>query len=445
VSEQRATSSQRAEPADNGQGPPLAPAPVASPMAPTIDALVTELRSYLHLEDTGHVWFTLAVALSAELDGHPLWGQLVGASSGGKTEAIRLLDNVAEHVDELTGPSLLSWTKGKVPKSTGILVRIGSRGLITVSDFSTVLAMSDHGTRDVLFSLLRRVADGEVHRDLGNAPSALAWHGRATFMAACTPAIDNYSAHAQQLGERWLYWRLPPQPTKVKRAASAKARENGAGIDVHRARARAMATAIVRQAGRQIRGVQLPTELSDALDDAAIVTCYGRAAVPRTGYGRREITGEATVEEPPRLTGHLSMLAQGLLALGMGPDDVLRMCRRSALDSMPAIRRKVLAFLASREQATVSEVARHCRCDRKVARFALEELAAIGVAMTPGFYDDDQGIPGARFNPSPWSLDGDDADLIRDVVTAPIWHEQAVFPASRGWSGEQAVPPWDEK
>ena len=110
------------------------------------------------------------LAASTALDGDPLWGMLIGPSSSGKTEAIRALDGLAEPVDELTAPALLSWTHGKQPHPTGVLTRIGSRGLVTVGDFSTVLATSDRGGRDQLFALLRRVYDGQVTRDLGNAP-----------------------------------------------------------------------------------------------------------------------------------------------------------------------------------------------------------------------------------------------------------------------------------
>lgn len=109
-------------------------------------------------------------------------------------------DLADERVDELTAAALLSWTKGKQPRETGILTRIGRQGFVTVNDFSTVLAGSDHGGRDQLFSLLRVAYDGSVTRDLGNAPRALRWEGRLTILAACTPAIDHYSSHADALG-----------------------------------------------------------------------------------------------------------------------------------------------------------------------------------------------------------------------------------------------------
>jgi hypothetical protein len=44
---------------------------------------------------------------------------IIGSSSGGKTETLRMVDALAdERVDELTAALLLSWSKGKNPRPT---------------------------------------------------------------------------------------------------------------------------------------------------------------------------------------------------------------------------------------------------------------------------------------------------------------------------------------
>lgn len=183
-----------------------------------------------------------------------------------------------------------------------------------------------------------------------------------------------------------------------------------------------MAATIVRSAGLKTYGVELPESIAEALDDMAILVCYGRGAVPRNGYGQREIIGDAVVEEPPRLTGQLVLLARSLLALGLDEDASLTLCRRAALDSMPEIRRRVLAALVRDDGITVAEVARRAACDRKVARMALEDLAAIGLtdSPVPNAYEDDLEI---RHLPHRWFLVGDDADLVRAVFSARRWGE----------------------
>jgi hypothetical protein len=446
--------------AANGQ-PPTPPPPAAQataaagPTAPhpnghptgtsagwsgAVAELLDLLATYVHLDDPGHVWFALAVAASAALDGDPLWGMLIGPSSSGKTEAIRALDTLAEPIDEVTAPALLSWTHGRKPQPTGVLTRIGTRGLVTVGDFSTVLATSDRGGRDQLFALLRRVYDGQVTRDLGNAPVPLRWSGRLTLLAACTPAIDNYASHADQLGPRWLYYRLAAASSAAKRATSRKARLRAGQLASHRRQAAELTGRLVGAAHRTVGIVQLSPAAAEHLDDLAIVCCYGRAVVPRNAYGRREVEGLAIVEEPPRLVAQLVLLARGLLALGLEEPAAVALCRRAALDSMPAVRRGLLQVLADADEVTVSEASRRVGCHRHVARMALEELAAIGLAACPGLDDDpdDDPEPPGRWAAHPWRLAGPDQRLVRAVLAAPPWHEVWAAPPGSG-EGEGMV------
>jgi 5S rRNA maturation endonuclease (ribonuclease M5) len=401
---------------------------------PTVGDLIATLQSYLHLDDQGYVWFSLAVAVSGyAFDGEPLWGMLVGPSSSGKTEAIRMLGNVAGFIDDLTASALMSWTKGKDPQPTGVLYRVPDPGVVTIGDFSTVLATSNKGAKDQLFAMLRRVYDGAVTRDLGTAKKQLRWHGRLTILAACTPIIDEFASHADSLGPRWLYYRLPSRSTEAKRLQARAAR---IPATEGRNRAAAQTEALIAGAVERAKGLgDVPDRIADFLHDIAIVCCYGRAAVPRSGYGRREITGLATAEEPARLNKQLTQLVRALLALGASTERAVTIARRCALDSIPQTRRRCLELLATGLEMSVSELAREIGCDRKVARFALEELAAAGVMNWPDNYDADEDGTARdenRWAPRNWKLDGPDTDLITWVIGASI-------------DSILAGQPWDEK
>jgi hypothetical protein len=90
--------------------------------------------------------------------------------------------------------------------------------------------------------------------------------------------------------------------------------------------------------------------------------------------------------------------------------------------------------LADAEEVTVSEAARRVGCHRHVARLALEELAAIGLAACPGLdedLDDDPELPG-RWAAHPWRLAGPDQRLVRAVLAARPWHEVWAAPPGRG-------------
>lgn len=381
-----------------------------------LDQLVTKMREYLHITDAAHVAFAVAVAVSSRLDaGESLWGLIVGTPSSGKTETVRALDDVAhEHPDEITAPSLLSWSKGKEPRPVGILARIPSPALLTVADFSTVLATSDRGGRDQLFALLRRVYDGRAQRDLGNSPRPLEWTGRLTLLAAVTPMIDSFSSHNDALGPRWLYCRVAGQDMDTKRSTGRRSMRAGQ-LAEHRAEARALACALVDSAAQRVHAVELSDQAIIAIVDYAIVCCYGRAGVERSGYGRREILGMPIVEEPPRVAGQLGLLARSLLAMGFDERAALDLCRRCALDSMPQDRLAVLRALVHHGTSTVSTVARHAGCHRHVARFALEDLSSIGIVEWAGD-ESDTDDPDDGFTPRPWSLTGDDSQVVERVI-----------------------------
>ena len=130
--------------------------------------------------------------------------------------------------------------------------------------------------------------------------------------------------------------------------------------------------------------VQLSAGAAEHLDDLAIVCCYGRAVVPRNAYGRREIEGLAIVEEPPRLVAQLLLLARGLLALELPEPAAVALCRRAALDSMPAVRRGLLAVLADADELTVSEPPGG-RLPPARGPPGVGGLAAIGLAAVPAW------------------------------------------------------------
>lgn len=386
---------------------------------PDLREVVQAARTYQDMPDPGHLLVSMGAAATKSLQDEPAWILLVAPPSSGKTETTRALDAIAdERLDDVTAAGLLSWKPGKGGKpsaATGVLARLGTgcRALVVFGDLSTLLASSDRGGRDVTFSILRRVYDGAVQRDLGTAPEALRWDGRVTVVGAVTGAIDAYTAHADALGPRWLYYRIEDRTIAGRRRASRMARRAGLA-EARRVLAEAVA-AQVRRAAAGVGTVGVPEELADVIEDAALVTCWGRAAVPRSGYGRREVVDVPVVEEPMRLVRQLHTLARGLLALGVEADDVAYLVRRVALDSMPAGRRAVLEVLADGEPLSTAGVARAARIDRQVARFRLEEFEAVGIVRgeRAGVEPEDEETDRRRVT---WALLGEEGEIAADVL-----------------------------
>ena len=404
--------------------------------------LVADLRTWQDLPDPIHVIAALAAAATRNTPGEPCWLLLVAPPSSGKTEGVRILDNTVDaRLDEVTAAGLLGWSKGKAVRQSGILPKIGNgnHGLVTFGDLSLLLATSDRGGRDQVFGMLRSVYDGHTHRDIAppgkvadDERDRLEWSGRLTVVACVTGIIDRYAAHADQLGPRWLYIRIPERTTGSKRKAARRARRSG--LEEHRKRAREAVAGLL--ASLPVLP-ELPDAVWDAIEDAALVTAWGRGAVPRNGYGRREIEGVPVIEEPMRLVQQLGVLARGILALGLPEKAAAAIARRVALDSMPEARRLVLEALTIDKVLNTSACARQAGVDRKVARMTLEDLAAIGVVDNDRPEDD-----GDDRNTVRWWLHGDDGDIIIDVFDA--------FHQSRGgwdetWVYTSTSPPKREE
>jgi hypothetical protein len=386
-------------------------------LPPNLIELFNVIVGYAYLDEPEAFLFSLAAATSSGLEDEPLWGMLVGPPSSGKTESVAVVDLVAhDRVAELTAAGLLSWAKvgraGTKTVQSGLLTRIPNPAFVTISDFSTILASSNRGLREELFSLIRHVYDGQVSRHLGNSLHPLKWEGRVTFLAACTPAIDRYSSHSDALGPRWLYFRLRARSDEGKRHLSRKIRSEGRAE--LRREAQKLVVPIVGDAIALARTIEIDDQLSEALEDAALVTCRGRAAVPRDGYGRREIIDMPVVEEPPRVLGQIRMLSRSLLGLGLDRQSVLAVARRAASDSMPAARRGVLLELSGEDGLTAAEIARRAGCDRKVALFALEELECVRVVERERSWSSSRSDDG-HFTGRPWHLSQEYAGLVRAV------------------------------
>lgn len=351
----------------------------------------------------------------------------VGPPASGKTVTQGLLgDVVDDQVDELTVAGLLTWSKGGkkgvAPRPVGLLPRIGASGFATIGDFSTILAGSDRNGRDQLFGDLRRVYDGSLSRNMDSHDGKpLRWTGRLTLLAAVTPEIDRYSSHGDALGPRWLYIRTGSVTVADKRQAARKARRRDSAGE-ERKTIRAAASALVATARDRVPSVDISDDAHDALEDAALVACWGRASVPRQTWGRREVDGVVVIEEPPRLVRQLVTLTRCLVAVGDTESAAVHLARRCALDTVPAARRDVLARLSDGEALTVSDLARATGHHRDVVRRALEDMQIVGVTSCPVREEAevDQDDPYNRTQPAPWQLRGHDGELVGDVLTAHL-------------------------
>jgi hypothetical protein len=234
-------------------------------------------------------------------------------------------------------------------------------------DFSTVLT-GNAEKRDSIFSDLRRIYDGQLSKEYGTATAGPhQWRGRVTFIAAVTPAIDNYTTVFQSLGERFLLVRWP-RADGVAAAEAAMTQDSQLAKSDLRTALQALFS--------DLPSIEpaLPAEIRRRIAALAEFTVRARTHVQRSAYGAKEIIQVPEPESPTRLSQQLAQLAKGSALLSRHDavdDNGYQLVRRASFDNIPPARRKIMeALLAGAAPRTV-------KLPASTRTYAIEELTEL--------------------------------------------------------------------
>jgi len=172
--------------------------------------LKKEIEQYQYFEDTNIIDVSLASIISTRMElGDPIWMIIIGPSSGGKSQILRplsLTDTKFLHrIDDLTENTFLSGSKAS--KEPSLLKRIGSKGMLVISDLTVLFSKSDEA-RATILSQFRMIYDGEMTKFSGNSDTPITWKGSLGVIAGSTPNIYSKFEEVADMGERFIYWRM---------------------------------------------------------------------------------------------------------------------------------------------------------------------------------------------------------------------------------------------
>jgi hypothetical protein len=344
---------------------------------------VDTFRLWLHLPDPGALYVTLATVAANRGDGDPVWLLMVAPPGGGKTEILQPLARLRDvhPAATLTEAALLSGTpkrdRGKDAKG-GLLREIGDFGIVLHKDFGSVLSMNRE-SRAAVLAALREVYDGSWTRHVGtDGGRTLSWEGKVGLIAGCTPSIDSHHAVIGSMGERFVLYRLPATDAdaQVRRALQHVGRESTMRDELAKA-----VEAVLTDVDKGWLTAEADEETTERLVRIATLAVRCRSAVERDGY-TREVQLVPEAEAPARLALVLLRLLNGLRAIGLATDAAWPLVLKCALDSMPALRRKVLEDLLRRDMAaSTTQVAEAVKHPTNTTRRALEDLDAHGIAQ----------------------------------------------------------------
>ena len=176
-----------------------------------LEKLRNQINRWLHIapEDSDLIDYVLAVYVSNEMPGDPLWGLVIDAPGGGKTELLRSLRKRpdAYFLSSLTDKTLISgYRHPKRPtKDPSLLPQLHGKVLV-IKDLSPLLAMRRE-TRNTILADFRDAYDGFSDQGRGNI-GRVSYEAKFSLLAASTLAIERFDAVDQELGERFVKFRM---------------------------------------------------------------------------------------------------------------------------------------------------------------------------------------------------------------------------------------------
>ena len=306
----------------------------------------------------------------------PVWLFVVGPSSSAKTKlGIEPLQSLphAHVAGSLTPKTFLSSYGGK--HDSGLLSRLGEKPLILFKDFTTFLSLRPDD-RATVSSHFREIYDGFFQRDTG-AGKTLSWRGKATVIAACTPAIERAWAIHRDLGERFVSvrWRSGPRLAAAGRAVSQRAKQSEIREELQRLTKAFLSPGIPKPEAA------LPQTANDTISRLSCMVGYLRAHVIRDTY-HRDIIDTVEAEGPGRLVQILDSLCRAHAAL-FGRETVstadLGLAHRVALDSVPVQRLRIFQALTRKGPLSYMDITQETGLSNSSSTYHLEEMVAVDI------------------------------------------------------------------
>jgi energy-coupling factor transporter ATP-binding protein EcfA2 len=346
---------------------------------PELADVVGVFRQRLYLPDPSPLLTVLGTIAANRLDGDPVWLMLVGPPGSGKSELLQATGGLPDvhPTATLTEAALLSGTPKRETddRSTGGLLRLIDKfGIIICKDFGSVLSMHRDARAQVL-AALREVYDGSWTRHVGtDGGKTLSWTGRVGLIAGVTPTVDRHHGVMASMGERFAFLRMP----EVDASEQARRALAHAG---HEHEMRTELSTVVRRFFDRPQTVPGPLEpkWTDKLISLSTLVVRCRSSVERDGY-TREIELVPESEAPTRLVIVLARLFAGLESIGIPNEQAWPVVVQVGLDSIPALRRRVMEVLVDGEETVTSKVAERTDYPLRTTERSLEDLTAHGIA-----------------------------------------------------------------
>jgi hypothetical protein len=355
----------------------------------TLPDVKAAFKKWLHFDGEGDVVLdvVLGAVVANRFSGDPVWLFIIAPPGGSKTETLRSLSEWREvyMLSSLTPSTLISGFVTQGGEDPSLLPLLNGKVLV-IKDFTAILDMRREARQEILGDL-RDAYDGQMSKAYGSGAGTRSYKSKFGLIAAVTPAVDRYSSVTQDLGERFLKFRLTEAGARarVKKALANSGQEGGMRVELSQAAEGALLTCDVQDE----RAIAIGEAVLDNLIDLADLLAVLRSNVSRDGY-----TGVIDYVPVPeigtRLVKQFAKLARGIAAIRgkteVGEDEY-RLIRRIARDTLPSKRAFVVQTvyrLYHEGFLPTSRMGEELDMPTETTRIALEDLWMLKIVDRQG-------------------------------------------------------------
>lgn len=331
------------------------------------------INEWFHRPDLEALRIAFAVSLAHRTTSDPVWLFVIGPAASGKTSIVinclwSLTD--AHLCGDLTPKTLLSASRGS---NVSLLERVGTHPLLLFKDFTTILSKRDDDQKEII-SQFRELWDGLVIKDTGRIRKE--WRGKATIIAACTPAVERAWGFHRDMGERFVQVRWPNgNPQRISERARAQiGHEEEIAHNM-----RELSKRFFDSASNELP--ELSIEQGTRIDNLASISALLRTQVIRESSNKRSIMDIGCTEEPGRITKACSLIAKSHAALFNREinDQDMKASKRIAIDSIPANRLRVIDCIPTDAEISVNDIVSLTDMLLRTVHWVADELEALQI------------------------------------------------------------------
>jgi len=308
-------------------------------------------KKNLYIEDTNRIDLVLAIALSSQLEGIPLWVILVGASGDMKSVQLNALEGYYTfYIQKITSKTLVNGFKDK-GKYPDLAPKLNNK-LVVIRDMATLIKLPPQEKAEI-WGQLRDLYDGFAGTTSGMGTDVKYSNLKITLLAGSTPAIDNQVLIHQDLGTRELIYRV--RHNKEKEKVMRKCMENEQLEESIRRDLNEVTTKFLFHC--KIKRIELSEEILLYLQKMSMYLSFMRASAEFDF--NNHLYSDVSPEEPTRIIKQLKRLYICLKSLDKDYSDekALEILWEIVNHSSNQNRVNVLKLLLNGEELSTSQIA----------------------------------------------------------------------------------------